>query len=261
MHKTTSDLTGVRVVITRPAPEGADLCRAISAEGGEAIAYPTLEIQPLPVRQPRPNSDITLFISRNAVRYGVEAYPALKQSGVGGLLAAVGGGTAATLLQLSGRSVDLVPSHRFDSEGLLSLPELQQLHGKVIHILKGEGGRALLQQQLSARGAEVVTTDCYQRALPTHPAPSPWLQANPIDLVITTSNGSLENLIELTPPTHRHALLQSPIMVVSSRGSVYAQQLGFSLPAIVASGADTASLMLALQRWHQHGRVTPRASR
>jgi len=251
-------LGDMKVVVTRPDPELGRLCSSIEQHGGQAIPYPTMEIQPLaPTSVELPFSDIVLFISRNAVRYGIAAYPQLKQPGEGGLIGVVGSGTAETLLQLTHRPIDLIPTQGFDSEGLLALPQLQHVESQRIHIIKGKGGRRVLQNLLTGRGAEVITSSCYQRTLPEAPPISPWLNGDKIDMVITTSNATLENLVKLTPEAVRGALFDTMLIVVSKRGKSKAEELGFSHEPILAAGADDQSLLQALHQWRQRGRVSP----
>ena len=60
-------------MVTRPAHQAARLCELIRAAGGEALAFPVLEIAPVedaaPVRAllaRRDEFDIALFVSSNA---------------------------------------------------------------------------------------------------------------------------------------------------------------------------------------------------
>jgi uroporphyrinogen-III synthase len=249
---TSIDLAHMRVVVTRPAPEGAALCGAIESWGGQAISYPTIEITAIGATQHAvPVADITIFVSRNAVRYGFERFPQLIHPEYAGQIGAVGAGSAATFAELTGRPVDLIPEHQFDSDGLLALPALNNIADKVVHIIKGVGGRTTLQHQLTERGAQVFTTDCYQRILPTQGVSSPWDVYDTIDAIVTTSNETLDNLITLTPYSLRPQLLNTPVMVISKRGDTCARSHGFIHAPIVAPGADTPSILSALHQW-QH---------
>ena len=63
-----------KILVTRPKHQADNLCKLISFNGGEAIAFPTIDIQP--IHEPdkslvKSNSfsgyDFIIFISRNAV--------------------------------------------------------------------------------------------------------------------------------------------------------------------------------------------------
>ncbi|SPX20398.1 uroporphyrinogen III synthase [Escherichia coli] len=68
---------------------------------------------------------------------------------------AIGRTTALALHTVSGQKI-LYPQDREISEVLLQLPELQNIAGKRALILRGNGGRELIGDTLTARGAEVT---------------------------------------------------------------------------------------------------------
>ena len=169
---TEQALAGLNIVVTRPRDQAAALAQHIEQLGGRAILFPLLEISPVADPQPLrtlvarlPEFNLAIFISPNAVRYGMKAIlaasvlpPALK-------IATVGQGSAKALSDLGVREI-IAPQERFDSEGLLALPELQQVAGWRVVIFRGDGGRELLGDTLKARGAIVEYAACYQRSKP-----------------------------------------------------------------------------------------------
>ncbi len=165
-------LAGRRVVVTRPAAQAAHLAALIRAAGGEPVLFPALEIldaadlRPVLALIERLDAfDLAVFISANAVEKalalveGRRAWPARLR------VATVGRGSEREL-QRHGFAAVIAPSARFDSEGLLDLPELKQLEGKRVVIFRGEGGRELLGETLVARGAAVEYAECYRRGRP-----------------------------------------------------------------------------------------------
>ena len=72
-------------------------------------------------------------------------------------LLAVGATTASALERSCGRPVVAPADQR--SEGVLALPQLQDVAGRDIVIVRGNGGRELIKQGLLARGAKAIVTD------------------------------------------------------------------------------------------------------
>src|ERR1700722_5195641 len=97
-----------------------------------------------------PQYDYAVFVSANAVEYGV-GDPASWPSHLVAL--APGLGTASALAAVGVGQVH-IPATTMDSEGLLALPELADVTGKRIVIYRGSGGRELLGEKLSERGAQ-----------------------------------------------------------------------------------------------------------
>lgn len=134
------------------------------------------------------------------------------------------------------------------SEGLLLLPQLTQVAGKKIVILRGDGGRELLANTLASRGALVHYCETYSRryleldgAALTHQ----WQQAG-LDSLLITSGELLQRLLMLVPRAQTWWLLQLTLVVPSPRVAQLAQQAGF-IDIIIAQGASNQALLAALE--------------
>ena len=70
-------LSGFRVLVTRPEHQADEIVAAIEDAGGEAIQFPVIDIEPHESAdvsrclETLPTADITIFISTNAVMYGL----------------------------------------------------------------------------------------------------------------------------------------------------------------------------------------------
>lgn len=247
-------LNGRGVLVTRPTGQAERLCQLVTEAGGEPIAFPTMEIraasEPESVRQRLAESwDLMLFVSRNAVDYAMALFPpdlrarlTAEQNTAGSagrpLLGAVGRATAAALRE-HGLEPDLVPERGFDSEALLALPALTEVAGKRALILRGDGGRPLLGETLSERGAEVAFAEVYRRAVPAVDVSAElaaWRER--LGFVTATSDEVLRNLLEMLGPAHHHWLLAMPLVVISDRGGATAMQLGFRRVAVAEETSD-----------------------
>lgn len=236
------------VLVTRPEPQATRLCAALKAEGFATFKFPALAIEP----NPEPASidasriDLLVLVSRNAVIHGL---PRLINPKPGLRYAAVGKGTAEELSAMGIAEV-LIPENRWDSEGLLAKPELAQMQGKQVLILRGDGGRGLLASTLRERGARVDFIEVYRRCLPkADPSEilAHWAQ---IDVVLATSNALLDHLLELLGPEASRELRTKQLLLVSERGIEHARALGHE-QLLLATGASDAELIAALDKWRQ----------
>lgn len=248
---TDSPLAGLNIVVTRPHEQATKLMQSISRLGGNPVLLPLLEISPpadpqaLSAQLARlADFQLAIFISPNAVRYGMAAIQS-----VGGLpsslrIATVGQGSAQALREL-GVGPIIAPQEKFDSESLLTLPELQDVAGKRVLILRGDGGRELLGDTLKQRGAHVEYAECYRRAKPTFDATT-LLKAAPDALTITSSE-ALSHLWELLDSTEKQRITPLPLFTLHPRIAEKAQQLGFGEVHITATGDD--GLLSGLVAW------------
>lgn len=245
------DLAGRGVLVTRPKDQAAVLCRLIEAAGGRPIPFPTIDIEPAvdldaARRLLAEPADLLFFASRNAVDYALPLFPGGRLP-ADPRLAAIGKATAEALAA-AGRTPDLVPAGRYDSETLLTQPALQDLRGQRVLIVRGEGGRPLLGETLRARGAEVRFAEVYRRALPAvDPARLVADWDAQVQLVTVTSGEILDNLLQLLGEAGRAPLLVTPLAVVSDRTRQEALRLGFARVEL-AERAEDAALVAALCR-------------
>ena len=235
-------LAGKNILVTRPSGQADGLCRAITAAGGHAIHFPTIELQPLnrePDRQRLRDAthhyDLLIYISANAARFGPPA-------GQPKTLLAVGPATQKRL-RAQGLKVGAPDGSPYDSEALLALPALQSVMGQRILIVRGEGGRERLAEALRKRGAHVEYAQVYRRALPSRKdiSPSrPW--TDNIHAITVTSVQVLENLFRLWSPKHRDLLLSTPLVAASGRVLQKAREISFHLPVTVAANAGDQAM-------------------
>lgn len=164
-------LAGIGIAITRPINQAKKLATLITEAGGTPILFPLIEIMPLQdysqfesIISEITNYDWAIFISSNAVQNGM---PRLVKKGIPLTLkfAAIGPVTACELKSFGIKEV-LVPKDRFDSESLLTLPDMTNVTGKKIMIVRGIGGRDVLAETLKTRGGTVTFAECYQRENP-----------------------------------------------------------------------------------------------
>ncbi len=243
-------LAGLSIVVTRPREQAAGLAQRIEQLGGKALLFPLLEIAPVAdaralreLAQHLAAYDLLVFISPNAVRYGLAEIaahdiPAQLQ------VAAVGQGSAQAL-RAAGIERVIVPTGRYDSEALLALPQLQDMCGRRVAILRGDGGRELLGDTLKARGATVEYITCYRRSKPRFAAAS-LLAAEP-DAVTVTSSEALGYLWELLAEPDRARLAATPLFVPHARIADLARQQGWQHVVVTASGDD--GMTAALVAW------------
>lgn len=245
-------LSGLGVLITRPAGQAAGMRARVSELGGDPVLFPTLAILPpaVPARLPAdwPACDLALFVSPSAVRHGLALVPTWPA----GLRAAgVGEGTAAAL-RAAGVGTVLAPADGGDSEHLLALPELADLAGRRVLIFRGEGGRELLAKTLSARGARVEHVVCYRRGLPAaNPAEllDTW-RGGGIQAVTVLSSEGLDNLFTLLGEANADLIRATPLFAPHSRIAEHARALGISRP--VATPPGETGLLRGLVEYFAH---------
>ena len=210
------------ILVTRPSPAGEELVSRLRTLGQVAWHFPLIEFSP--------GQQLPQLADQLAALGESDLLFALSQHTV------------------SGQKI-LYPQDREISEVLLQLPELQNIAGKRALILRGNGGRELIGDTLTARGAEVTFCECYQRCAIHYDGAEEAMrwQAREVTMVVVTSGEMLQQLWSLIPQWYReHWLLHCRLLVVSERLAKLARELGWQ-DIKVADNADNDALLRALQ--------------
>ena len=192
------------IVITRPEHQAQELSKKLLKVGGCPIHFPLIEIKPnidsASVKHQLDSLqdyDLIIFISANAVEQTLDYLLAESLASV--KIASVGKKTAHVLTN-RGVNVDFCPEQIFNSEALLAIPEFKKfLKGKKIAIIRGEGGREYLRQNLLNLGAKVDYIDVYKRI---HPEKSlqtlkEFWNHGELDIILLTSASSVSHFFKL----------------------------------------------------------------
>ena len=152
MRVLMKDLKEITVLVTRPGDQAGHFIDMINSNNGTAINLPTIDIAASPLNDEQKKKlhnlsevNIVIFVSVNAVNYALKALKSLKLTFPENLIVAAVGPSTAGALQENNLQVDIVPENDFSSEGLLAMPELDEIAGEKILIFKGQYGRELLR--------------------------------------------------------------------------------------------------------------------
>lgn len=250
--KKAIDLTGLRILNTRPQGQSRHLSDLITKANGHAIELPALEIQDSTQnwlsQLPRLDTiETTIFTSANAVHFFFKKlaenqiiWPAHIK------IIAIGQGTA-TALALWQNQQAAIPTHS-NSEHLLTMPALTEVSGKHLLVVKGEYGRTLLHDTLQQRGAIITSVCVYRRILPTiNPEFIEALWRNrQVDIILYTSQQALEHIFALFGQPAHAWLRNTPCIVISERLAKAAKERGIT--TVLVSDYDALLITLAHYR-------------
>jgi uroporphyrinogen-III synthase len=237
-----STLKGLRILNTRPHPQGKLLSEAIHLAEGIAIEVPTLSIEATdnPWFDDKPSLSHysqMIFVSSNAVKYFFKTIDLRNDTLPKNILiTAVGKATAQSLASFG--IVNIQIPTLADSEHLLKLESLQQVKNQKILLVKGEGGRHLIEETLNDRGADLHLLSVYRRTLPKTSKPmleSLW-HDDAVDIILLTSHHAMSNLFHLLGEHAYTWICNKPCLVISQRLGNEARLLG--IQTIIVSDYD-----------------------
>jgi uroporphyrinogen-III synthase len=238
-------LAGRRVLVTRPAHQSGAVCALIEAAGGRALRLPLIAIDWITPQPPSfPTADRVIFTSANAVE-GLERVwgplaPALGARGAPRVVAI--GPATRRRLRAAGVEVAVSPPSAFTSEALLETLGADSLRGRRVWIVKGSGGRRLLQEALEHAGARVATIPVYRRKrLRRFPeAVARALRGGAVDAALATSGEiltALDDYLAAVEPAARDRLV---LVAGGSRVADLAREAGFRRVVQARDPSDAA---------------------
>ncbi len=242
----TESLTGINILVTRPAHQAGDLAARIRIVGGNPVLFPVLKI--LDAQDQRPlldvarrldEFDLAIFISPNAVNKAMGLIHTKRTLPPKLEVAAVGQGTARALRNFGVNEV-IAPAIRFDSEALLDMVELQQIGGKRVVVFRGDSGRELLGDSLLKRGATLEYVECYRRVKPSTDI-APLLRAlatGKMNAITMTSSEGLRNLFDMVGQAGQIWLKRTPLFVSHERIARTAGKLGLTQVILTTAGDE-----------------------
>lgn len=256
------DLQAYEIVIGRPLAQARIWEQELQARGARTHLLPVMEIVPVveAAQQEAIKSRVlaladyhkVVFVSRNAVQHAMEwvdrYWPQLP---VGIEYFAVGSATAQVardwglIIEAAGEAMN--------SEAMLELPGLQDVHQQKILIFRGVGGRNFFSEQLRQRGAQVDFCELYQRILP--PEAENYLAAVRVAwqqrdarrrwVLALHSGESLQNLTELLSTSGDPQLMselqnEALCLVPGERVGELAHQLDYRNVLVALNATDAA---------------------
>lgn len=286
-----------RVLITRPAGQTDRLVHVLADAGITASCLPMLNLEAVETAaqvahikkqlQQLQQQSFAIFISSNAVKY-TAAFMQQNDLIWPATLACIpiGGATAKAIQDVSwpldksdivdSNDVDSSQAHNrningdaegadslsaYSSEKLLQQLSQRDVHKKRITIFRGEGGRELLAQDLTARGAIVEYCEMYKRQHPTYSADQFQHSLGLYDkadddssddekpaAILFASGETLENFHRHIHRYHLQARLANvPIIVPSERIKRLAEGYGFK-KIFLAINASAEGFLQALNK-------------
>jgi uroporphyrinogen III methyltransferase/synthase len=205
----SSSLADLTILVTRSASQAPAFRQSLEAQGATVLEMAALEIVP-------PSSwseldgaiaqlstfDWLFLTSANGVEYFFERLNAQGKDAraLAGVKIAVVGRKTAASLQAKGLTPDFIPPNYVADDLVTHFPELDGLSRlRCLFPRVESGGREVLVQQLTAKGATVVEVPAYQSQCPAQMDPQilAALEQQTIDVITFASSKTVEHFWQL----------------------------------------------------------------
>ena len=207
VQPTTQMLTGKTVLVTRSAGQSSQFSELLQQQGANVLEMPALVIGPPSSWEALDNAiahlsdfDWLILTSSNGIDYFFERLLAQGKDAraLGGVKIAVVGKKTATSLKARGLQPDFIPPD-FVADSLIEhFPE--PLEGKKLLFPRVEtGGREVLVQEMTAKGAVVTEVATYQSGCPAQIAPAALdaLHKQRVDVITFASSKTVKYFCQL----------------------------------------------------------------
>lgn len=249
----------LKILVTRPEAMAERLVVPLQKAGYQVDNVPLLAIKPLALSPQQKQWLLDLDHFNRVVVISPSAADVLLETledywpqwPVGLSWYTVGQGTKVRLAKAGIEAS--YPSQGDKSEDLLLLQDLQQLANEKILLVKGKGGRDLLLDTLTARGAKVSVLHLYERVAPKLTKQQlERLETGDHQILVVTSGDSLSQYLAFIkarftdPQILEQQLNRCWLLVPSYRIEQQARQLGFNA-VINTDGAGAEAILAAVK--------------
>lgn len=222
----------MRIWVTRTEPGASRLSRRLTCAGHAVLNAPVLNIEATSNVAPTGCFDFVLFVSSHAVEraFATGWGPALSP------------GVAAGI----GRSAEIALHRRGIRTRLCGVADAAAVTRALVTppprtlVVKGEGGRDVVQNWVRSHGASAAEWDVYRRV----PA-KPVLDDERIDAIVAASGDGLREIAEIWFAGGRGGSVH--LLVPSSRVAGLAVACGFDNAVVTAGAADDAVVAALLK--------------
>ncbi len=236
----------MNVLLTRPLLQVEELQFMVVKSGNKPLLFPTLKLNPIDTKAEKNHYDVVIFISANAVEYGLRILKTISYHQI----FAVGSATAKKLSK-NNIKIDDFPKDKSSSEALLALDSVNRLCHKTILIFRGRGGRETLKQGLTKQDNQVEYVEVYERI--SHDIGSlhrqslnEFLSRNEGVISITSIDG-MKSLLEISSQIIDIDKLKNYLLVVlSDRIKAYANSIGFDKVLVAPNTSDNGIISVLI---------------
>ncbi len=253
-------LTGLRVLITRPAAQAAPLFHVLKEARAIPFLLPIIGIHSrlddanlIAALNAYDNADYLIFTSVNAVIHAVTAIKAAKKSWPPSKTIFAIGSATRDHLYSEGCTQVIIPADTFCSENLLNEMASYPICDKLIIIFGGANPKKLLESTLKDWGAQVLHAICYERR-PEKIKMNLSEQNNLLDnsdVFLCTSNEILANFLQIFDKELHCRLFKKPFLVVSHEMVQSLKKMGYTKSPIIADNPTDSGIMTALTHWYE----------
>ena len=238
------------VLISRPAPEAAELVRLLGDTGLVPVLVPAFDFEPgyagveFNRAWPEDKRRLAIFCSPRSVVFGLRQLPAgfLDDAEIAAI-----GPVTANQLEEAEHTVTIIPEGNFNSESLLGHPALNARPGKAL-IFSAPGGRQALFAGLQERGWDTEFAHVY-RVVPIAPRDDEVRALESANEIVSvwTSGNAIRHLSEALDAYHWKSVTNGTWVVTSERLADLAREYT-SGPIFITDGPSNPDIRDCLLR-------------
>lgn len=232
--------------MTRPKHQQSHFLQCCEQAGLDTITLPCIDILPVACEIDQSDIDraeLVFFTSRNAVEFANVIVPFPWD---GASVYAIGRATERVLGKLGQKLVE-PPAEPYTSEAFLKWYSTKTPIGSAL-IIKGLGGRNLIETHLQSNKVDVVVKQVYKRVTPvvSDAERQRVFVDTPPHIISVTSDDVLRNLVNIAGPAYADILHATQLVVNSERCADMAVRLGFDHSPKVAHPPGDVGQMAAI---------------